>query len=196
MSGKRLLNPMSTARLIMQPLAIAIALGLAVRASSVGFYSIPSSSMEPTLQVGDTVLVTPYLSGRHPSRGDVVVFRSPVNAEEMVVKRIVAVPGDLVETREGRLLVGGHPVTEPYARGITAAVAPQIVAAHAYYVLGDNRTNSYDSRLWGSIDETAIAGRARLVLWSGLAAQEANASQMTPGTPVARHERRLFLIVR
>lgn len=187
---------MSTARAIIQPLAIAIALGLAFRASSVSFYSIPSSSMEPTLQVGDTVLVTPYRSGRPPVRGEVIVFHSPANADEMVVKRIVAVPGDLVETRDGKLLIGAHTVAEPYAEGITAAVAPQIVAANSFYVLGDNRPNSYDSRLWGSINESAIAGRARLILWSGLAAPHANASQMTPRSAPRGGELRLFRIVR
>jgi signal peptidase I len=187
---------MSTARTIIQPLAIALVLAAIVRASSIGFYSIPSSSMEPTLRVGDTVVVTPYFAKNHPSRGDVVVFRSPSSAGEMVVKRIVAVPGDLIESRDGRLLIGGHAVPEPYSRGTTAAVAPQIIAGGTYYLLGDNRTNSYDSRLWGSIQESAIVGRARLVLWSGAIAPRANASAVTSDAPPASHGLRLFKLIR
>src|SRR5438132_11015070 len=117
---------MSTARLIIQPIAIAVILGLAVRASSVGIYSIPSSSMEPTLQVGDTVVVTPYGSNEQPRRGDVVVFHSPASKAEMVVKRVVATPGDLIESRNGWVMVGGHALAEPYVPGhaVTAAIAP------------------------------------------------------------------------
>ena len=158
---------MSTTRIIVQPLAIAVALAFAVRASSIGFYAIPSASMEPTLEPGDTLLVTPYLSGARPSRGDVVVFRSPERAGEMVVKRVIAEPGDLVESRDGKVFVRGHALAEPYTLGSTAAVAPQIVPAGSFFVLGDNRTNSYDSRLWGSIAQQSIVGHARMVIGSG-----------------------------
>jgi signal peptidase I len=187
---------MSTVRTVLQPLAIAIALAAIVRASSIGFYSIPSSSMEPTLRVGDTVVVTPYVSGQRPTRGDVVVFHSPSSPDEMVVKRIVALPGDLIESRDGKLVVGGHTIAEPYTRGMTGAVAPQIVAGSSYYVLGDNRTNSYDSRLWGAIHESAIVGRARLVLWSGSIAPQAKASALTPDATPAPGGIRVFKVVR
>ena len=186
---------MSTARTILQPLLIAVALAAIVRASSIGFYSIPSSSMEPTLRVGDTVIVTPY-RGQHPSRGDVVVFRSPSSPDEMVVKRIVALPGDLVESRDGRLLVSGHATSEPYTHGPTAAIAPQVIAGNSYFVLGDNRTNSYDSRLWGSIQENAIVGRARIVLWSGSIAPQANAAELAPDATPAVRGLRLFRVIR
>jgi signal peptidase I len=187
---------MSTLRTVVQPLAIAIALAFAVRASSVGIYSIPSSSMEPTLRPGDAVLVIPYVRGARPSRGDVVVFRSPSNPREMVVKRIVGEPGDLVESRDGILFVRGHAAAESYAEGRTAAIAPQIVAPSSFYVLGDNRTNSYDSRLWGSIPSDAIAGRVRMVLWSGSSAPPANASPITPSGPASANGIRLFKVVR
>jgi signal peptidase I len=186
---------MSTFRTVAQPLAIAIALAFVVRTSSIGFYSIPSSSMEPTLRPGDTVVVTPYVAGSRPVRGDVVVFRSPSNNGEMVVKRIVAEAGDLVESRDGKVFVRGHALAEPYASGSTAAIAPQIIPGNSFYVLGDNRTNSYDSRLWGSIAGTAIVGRARLILWSGSIAPPASASARTPSVESAPGVR-LFRVVR
>jgi signal peptidase I len=191
-----LLKKMSTLRVIVQPIAIAVALGLIVRASAVGLYSIPSPSMAPTLQVGDTILVTPYLSGARPSPGDVVVFHSPAANGEMIVKRVVAVPGDLIEAREGRVAIGGHTLAEPYAIGTTGSLAAQIVPPDSYYVLGDNRPDSYDSRLWGAISARAIIGRARLVLWSGVRAPRANATSMT-GAPGARAQGvRLFRVIR
>ena len=185
---------MSTFRTVAQPLAIAIALAFAVRASSIGFYSIPSSSMEPTLRPGDTVVVTPYVAGSRPVPGDVVVFRSPSVAGEMVVKRIIAEAGDLVESRDGRVFVRGHALAEPYASGPTAAIAPQIVPGNSIYVLGDNRANSYDSRLWGSIATTAVVGRARLILWSGSMAPPASASARTTSPETSRGVR-LFRVI-
>jgi signal peptidase I len=192
---------MSTVRAVVQPIAIAIALAFAVRASSVGIYSIPSQSMQPTLQIGDTILVTPYLNGRSPSRGDVIVFHSPSVRDQMVVKRVIATPGDLIESRDGVVTIGGHALAEPYvlARGLSGAIAPQVIPADCYFVLGDNRGNSYDSRLWGVIRGDAIVGRARLVLWSThpmLHAPQAAASPIIPADPLRERGLRLFRVVR
>lgn len=192
---------MSTVRAVVQPIAIAIALAFAVRASSIGIYSIPSPSMQPTLQVGDTILVTPYLKGQTPTHGDVVVFRSPSVRDEMVVKRVIATPGDLIESRDGAVTIGGHALAEPYVltRGLSGAIAPQVIPAGCYFVLGDNRGNSYDSRLWGVIRSDAIVGRARLVLWSThrrLNAPHAHASPITPADPFRERGIRLFRVVR
>jgi signal peptidase I len=146
---------MKAARLIAQPIVIALVLALGVR-SAVRIYSIPSGSMEPTLQVGDHIVVTAYHS-ELPRRGDVVVFHSPVDPAELLVKRITGVAGDLVEGRNGQL----------------------IVPAGCYFVLGDNRANSFDSRQWGVLSRNLIVGRARLVLWSSSVATlepRANAS--------------------
>ena len=189
---------MSTARVIVQPILIAIALAFAVRASSVGIYSIPSPSMEPTLQVGDTIVVTPYVS-QQPQSGDVIVFRSAGPHREMMVKRIVATAGDLVEARDGHLFVGGHALGEPYVArdAYTTPIAAQIIPAHSYFVLGDNRGNSYDSRQIGVIDRSAIAGRARLVLWSLPApAPHAQASPLTPDVAPHTTALRLFRVIR
>ncbi len=157
---------MKTFLSIAQPLIIGVALAIAARAA-VRFYSIPSGSMEPTLQAGDHILVTPYHSAL-PQRGDVVVFHAPANPRELLVKRIVAVAGDLIESRDGRLVICGRTVAEPYLlrQAATTAITPQIIPADSYFVLGDNRTDSLDSRAWGVLPRSCIIGRARLVLWS------------------------------
>src|SRR5262249_42962766 len=133
---------MKTLRLVVQPILIAIVLACVVR-SAVRIYAIPSKSMEPALQVGDHIAVTPYRMA-DPERGDVIVFRSPLNADELMVKRIAGVAGDLVEGSQGKL----------------------IVPRDCYFVLGDNRANSFDSRHWGVLSGNLIVGRARMILWS------------------------------
>ena len=126
---------MKTVRLVAQPILIAFVMAIGVR-SAVRLYAIPSSSMAPTLNAGDHIVVTPYRAAL-PKRGDVIVFHSPLNADELLVKRIAGVPGDLVEAREGHL----------------------IVPADCYFVLGDNTYNSYDSRYWGCVPAANICGR-------------------------------------
>ena len=94
----------SALRLVAEPLAIAIVLAFGVRAA-MRLYVIPSSSMAPTLVPGDHIVVTPYRFGKKPNRGDVIVFRSPRTADELMIKRVIGTPGDLVETRAGRVIV-------------------------------------------------------------------------------------------
>jgi signal peptidase I len=153
-------------RTVLQPLAIAV--GLAALARVVfHIYAIPSASMAPTLEPGDQIVVTRYLVS-DPERGHVIVFRSPAGGDELMVKRVVAVAGDLVDSRLGRLRVGGHTVAEPYLRDATAtgAIQAQVIPAGSFFVLGDNRADSLDSRSWGVVSGADIVGRARLVLWS------------------------------
>jgi signal peptidase I len=148
-------------RVIGEPLLIAIVFALAVR-SVVRVYAVPSASMSPALLPGDRIVVTRYLSDS-PARGDVVVFRQP-GADSVTVKRVIALPGDLVDTASGRVRIGGKPLPEPYA-SVTAEIPAQIVPADHVFVLGDNRAESLDSRAWGPLPERLILGRARLVLW-------------------------------
>jgi signal peptidase I len=168
----------SNVRLILEPLAVAIGLAVIVRASLVRLYTIPSESMTPTLQVGDHILVTPYGS-RGPAPGDVVVFHSFSDPAELLVKRVVAVPGDLVEAHEGRVFIGGKPLREPYlaAPAASGELDPQIVPTECFFVMGDNRPSSQDSRSWGCVPRDQIIGRARLVLWSSSSGASLNEAQ-------------------
>ena len=96
----------SFVRTILEPLAVAVVLGLAARAA-VHIYSIPSESMAPCLVVGDQIVVTRYFRGG-PERGDVIVFESPADRTQLIVKRVIAVPGELVDSRLGRVRVGPY----------------------------------------------------------------------------------------
>lgn len=160
-------RPKPLVRTILEPIAIAVALALLVR-SAVHVYSVPSRSMAPTVEAGDTILVTPYFFSSQPQRGEVIVFESPIEPNELMVKRVVAVAGDLVDSRLGRVRLGGHTLSEPYlARPASSgAIAAQIVPAETYFVMGDNRDESLDSRSWGVVPQALVVGRARVVLWS------------------------------
>jgi signal peptidase I len=182
-------------RTILEPLAVAVSLAFLVRAA-VQLYSIPTASMAPTLTPGDQIVVTRYYRG-NPERGHVVVFQSQ-DGRELLVKRVIGVPGDLVDSRLGRVRIGGHTLPEPYVLrpASTGAIEAQLVPAHSYYVLGDNRDDSIDSRSWGAVPQERIVGRARLVLWSSAPlgrAANATAARETDVLPVAvRAPRRLF----
>lgn len=158
-------------RTLLQPIAIAVVLALLLR-TAMQIYAVPTESMAPALRAGDRIVATRYFRER-PAAGDVIVFASPDGGDVMLVKRVVAVPGDLVDSRLGRLRVGGHTVIEPYASepAATGEIAAMIVPADSYFVLGDNRRDSRDSRTFGVVPRRAIAGRARLILWSSRAAE-------------------------
>lgn len=168
----------SLLRMTAQPIAIAIALALLVR-GAVHIYSIPTASMAPTLEPGDQIVVTPYFRSI-PERGHVVVFERD---GELLVKRVVAVPGDLIDSRLGRVRIGGYTLPEPYVlrQAASGAIPAQIIAADSYFVMGDNRDDSLDSRSWGVVPREQIVGRARMVLWSspplGEAAHASGASE-------------------
>jgi signal peptidase I len=135
------------------------------------FY-IPSGSMEPTLAIQDRVLVNKLSYDLHDvNRGDIVVFRSPPGEESSsvkdLIKRVIALPGETIETREGRILIDGRVLEEPYIRDgvVTGPIEPRQVPAGQVFVMGDNRSNSKDSRFFGPIDEDLIVGRAFVRVW-------------------------------
>jgi signal peptidase I len=174
----------SALRVVLEPVTVAIALALLVRALLFQIYSIPSGSMNPTLEVGDHIAVTPYgglLFRGQPQRGDVIVFRLP-GAESYLVKRIVGTPGDLVESIDGRLRVSGRFPPEPYVFSDekTFHIAAAVVPADCYYVLGDHRANSLDSRVWGVVPRSSIVGRARVVLWSSGDGRSSSPAEAAP----------------
>ena len=161
-------------RTLAEPLVVAVALAFVVRAA-LRIYTIPSASMVPTLEAGDHIVVTPYLF-REPRRGEVIVFRSLSDPNELVVKRVIGLPGDLIDAHLGKVRLGGHALAEPYLLqpASSGAFEAQIVAPDAYFVMGDNRAASLDSRQWGALPRVRIVGRARLILWSSATAPDSN----------------------
>ncbi len=136
------------------------------------FY-IPSGSMEPTLQVGDRILVTKFAYRFGPvRRGDVIVFHYPLNPGKDFVKRVVALPSESVELRDGVVLINNEPIRELYPtvlaggdRACTSNYGPQKIPADQLFVLGDNRCNSEDSRFFGFVPRANIVGKAMFVYW-------------------------------
>jgi signal peptidase I len=143
---------------------------------------IPSGSMEDTLLVGDYIIVNRFLYAptsfdwerrllpiREPRRGDVVVFKKPQEPELDFIKRVVGVPGDRVELRQGHLFVNGSPVDEPYLNGLyrtRGSFGPVEVEPGRYLLFGDHRNSSSDSRAWGSVPAHLLKGRAAWILLS------------------------------
>ena len=135
------------------------------------FY-IPSVSMDPTLKVKDRVIVNKLSYDFHDvHRGDIIVFKSPPGEESSTVKdlikRVIGLPGETVEARDGHILIDGTQLTEPYLHnGITTGqIEPHKVPPGHLWVMGDNRPNSKDSRYFGAIDEDLIVGRAFVRVW-------------------------------
>ena len=145
---------------------------------------IESISMQPTLYENDFVLVNrlAYKLGE-PSRGDVVVFRNPNNPdEEPYIKRVVGLPGDLVEVREGQVWVNGNPIREPYIKESPTYAGTWEVPEDMLFVLGDNRNSSSDSHIWGYVPLESVIGTAKLVYlppshWKSLSLNNAHAAE-------------------
>jgi len=135
-------------------------------------FSIPTPSMAPYLNPGDRVLVTPLGYRLHSvRRGDVIVFKTPAKARALggnrLIKRVIALPGETVESRDGKLYVNGKQLAEKYLppATVTENVAKQTIPKGRYWVMGDNRGNSADSRFFGTIPRGSIVGRAFFHLW-------------------------------
>jgi len=148
-------------------LVVTLAL-LAVRTIVADVFRVPSASMTPTLAVGDLILVD-RLAYRldAPGHGDVVVLGSGGLAEaELLVKRVVGVPGDALQARGGVLLRNGAPVPEPYLApgAITYDFGPVLVPPGHYWVMGDNRPRSQDSRAFGPVRADRLIGRTTEIL--------------------------------
>ena len=182
-----------TARELVETLLLAVLIFLAVRASMQNF-RVEGASMEPSLDNGEYLIVNkltyaeidlsffdwlPFFdSGDNPvhhlwdspSRGDVIVFRAPTNLTRDFIKRIIGVPGDTVEiNREtGSVMVNGESLIEPYITGDTTcggSCGPWVVPEGAYFVMGDNRQNSSDSRQGWFVPEENIIGKALITYW-------------------------------
>ncbi len=171
-----------------EALVIAIILALIIRTFFVQAFKIPSESMLNTLQVGDHLLVNKFyygvkwpfthsyaIEGADPAYGDVIVFEYPKDPSLDYIKRVVGLPGDVIEIRNKQFVRNGEPVTEVYARQTEPNViqptvrdnfGPYTVPEGEYFVMGDNRDNSQDSRFWGTVEKSAIRGKAWRIYWS------------------------------
>jgi len=171
------------------------------RTTFVEAFKIPTGAMEPTIRIGDHLLAVKWAYGwrepafghlisgaRQPKRGELVIFRFPEDRSRVFIKRCIGLPGDTVEVRGRTVLIGGKPLDEPYVqfleppRGSTGFDSgwpdprgnwgPQVVPVDRYFVLGDNRDNSRDSRFWGFVPQEDLLGRATVVYWSYEATRE------------------------
>ncbi len=164
----------------------AILIALAVRSSVVQAFWVPSGSMLPTIQIGDHIFVNKLAytvrvpmtdltltDMKAPERGDIVVFIRPGDPKTDLIKRVIAIPGDTVEVRKKQLFINGEPADDPHAH-FEASTRPKAgdnlrtktVPPGKFFVMGDNRDKSYDSRFWGFANISDIKGRATFVYWS------------------------------
>lgn len=175
----------STVREYAEAIAIAIILALFIRTFVVQAFKIPSGSMEPTLLVGDHILVTKFIYGvkipftntklfplSQPKTGDVIVFVYPVDPSKDFIKRVIGVEGDTVKVVGKTVYVNERALKENYTIYEAGNSEPREnfgpvkVPRNSVLVLGDNRDKSYDSRFWGFVRKEAIKGRAFVIYWS------------------------------
>jgi len=150
----------------------ALVLAIVIKTFVAQTFYIPSPSMEKTLLVNDRVLVNKlaYRVG-DVHRGDIVVFKRPPKEVDTsitdLIKRVVGLPGETIEARNGVVYINGKALSEPYLQpGMpTNDLPPTVVPTGHYFVMGDNRTNSFDSRRFDAIDESYLVGRAEFRIW-------------------------------
>jgi signal peptidase I len=166
-------------------IVVALAIALVIKTFLVQAFYIPSSSMEPTLNIGDRVLVNKLSYDLHDvNRGDIVVFEAPPGAGggdiKDLVKRVIGLPGETVEAEDGVVLVNRRPLSEPYLPSGTTTQFSEVppgcdppadgqpgcvVPRDHVLVFGDNRGNSKDGREFGPIDTSTIVGRVFVRIW-------------------------------
>jgi signal peptidase I len=183
----------STIREYAESIVIAVILALFVRTWVVQAFKIPTGSMENNLLIGDHLLVNKFVFGptassidrallpiRNIRRGDVVVFKYPDEPERDFIKRVIGLPGETVELRAKKVYIDGQALDEPYVHFLQPASEAQEVTSFdvrerygpvkvpddQYFVMGDNRDNSQDSRYWGFLPAHYVKGRALMIYWS------------------------------
>jgi len=171
---------------------IAFIIALLIRTFLVQAFKIPSSSMEPTLEVGDHILVSKFIYGiripyigkkfltfRKPKRGDIIVFLYPEDPKKDCIKRAIATEGEEVPIKNREIFINGVPIEDPWGvyrerNGpfipshfrLRDNYGPRVVPPHSLFVMGDNRDNSQDSRYWGFVDLPAVKGKAFIIYFS------------------------------
>ena len=204
------LHRKSTAREYFESIVIAVILALFARTWVVQAFKIPTGSMENNLLIGDHLLVNKFvfaptalgaerlvLPVGEVHRGDVVVFKYPEEPERDFIKRVIGLPGETLELRRKIVYINGQPLTEPYVHFLEPAhdgsseftafdlresYGPVVIPAGHFFVMGDNRDNSRDSRYWGFLPERYIIGKALLVYWSYEAGREDYADESLGGS--------------
>lgn len=180
----------SAAREWGEALLVAVVLALFIRTFVVQAFKIPSGSMIPSLLVGDHILVNKFIYGVRipvvdawilgpwvPQRGDIIVFKYPYDESRDFIKRVIGLPGEVVEVRGNQVLINNRPLKESYAvyerpatspnpRSFGDPAGPITVPKDKLFVLGDNRDHSQDSRFWGLLDIHKVEGEAFFIYWS------------------------------
>jgi signal peptidase I len=130
-------------------------------------YRVVGQSMMSTLEEDQRLIVSKLSYRLHePQRGDIIVFYDPFDSDRNLIKRIIGLPGDLLEIRQGQVYVNGQLLAEPYtSHPGTYSQPPTAIPEGQYFVMGDNRTNSSDSRSWGTLDGAEIVGKAAFTYW-------------------------------
>ncbi len=183
-------RPKSKLRENVEAILIAIVLALFIRTFVVQAFKIPSGSMQPTLQIGDHILVNKFIYGvklpytgktlipiGDPHQGDIIVFEYPEDPDKDFIKRVIGTPGDVVEVRDKKVFVNHQPLNHDFGVHTESRVlpgsssprdnfGPVTVPPDSYFVMGDNRDNSYDSRFWGFVGQDAVKGKAFIIYWS------------------------------
>lgn len=152
----------------LESVAVAVLLAIVIRLFVLEPFYIPSGSMEPTLQVNDRIIVSKLnYHFKEPKRGDVVVFKYPLDTSRDFVKRLIAVGGETVAIKGTVVYINGQPIPETYLpQGLRFSdYGPVVVPAGSYFMMGDNRDNSDDSRNWGFMSEELIVGKAVAIYW-------------------------------
>ena len=192
----------STLREYFESIVIAVILALFIRTFIVQAFKIPTGSMEENLLIGDHLLVNKFALGPTASglerallpigairRLDIVVFKYPEEPDRDFIKRVIGLPGETLEVREKKVYVNGKALDEPYAHFLQPAATPSefrevtsidvrerygpvTVPANQYFMMGDNRDNSQDSRYWGFLPREYIKGKALILYWSYDAGRE------------------------
>ncbi|WP_272699234.1 signal peptidase I [Desulfovibrio sp. Fe33] len=177
----------------LEAIVVALLLAFVIRAFIVQAFKIPSGSMLETLQIGDHLLVSKFaydvrlpsniwldttdgkvlMKTGDPQRGDIVVFLFPEDESKDFIKRVIGLPGETLEVRNKVVYINGRALDEPYVLHTKADTlpvrdnfGPVVIPQGEYFVMGDNREGSYDSRWWGTVKRSKIVGKALVIYWS------------------------------
>ena len=188
----------SIAREYAEAIFIALLLALFIRTFVVQAFKIPSGSMEKTLLIGDHIIVSKFAYGTHipneipilniklfddiilfptlPERGDIIVFKYPKDENRDFIKRVIGIPGDLLEVKHQKVFINGKPYRDAFARHIESPsdsplvprddFGPVLIPEGHLFMMGDNRENSQDSRYWGFLDVNKVREKALVIYWS------------------------------